>query len=75
MKKRIPVALLWFYATWLAWAVLAHFVSMSELAGPVLGAAVAALVAGDPFHRIWARVAERAQAAGPTAPAGARQVA
>jgi hypothetical protein len=74
MKKRIAVALLWFYATWYAWMVLAEFAGLTDLVGPVLGAAAAALMAGDPMHRIWTRVGERAESVNATSP-GDRQVA
>jgi hypothetical protein len=53
MKKRVLAGLLWFYATWYAWNVMAAFVGVPVLAGPVLAAAVAMLLAGDPFGRIW----------------------
>jgi hypothetical protein len=53
MIKRVAAALLWFYATWYAWNVIAAFTGMTELAGPVLAAAVAAFLAGDPLGRIW----------------------
>lgn len=55
MKKRLLVGLLWFYVTWTAWAFVAAFTGLSELWGPVLGAAVAMVIAGDPMGRIWAR--------------------
>ena len=55
MKKRVLVGLLWFYATWYAWSIVAAFAGLSELWGPVLGAAVAVFVAGDPLGRIWGR--------------------
>lgn len=53
MKKRALAAVLWFYTTWYAWAVLAHFIGISDLAGPVLGLVAAVLFAGDPLGRIW----------------------
>jgi hypothetical protein len=53
MKKRVLAGLLWFYVTWFAWAYLAAFFGLPELAGPVLGAAVAMFIAGDPTGRIW----------------------
>jgi hypothetical protein len=53
MKKRILAGLLWFYVTWFAWSFFAAFAGLPELAGPVLGAAVAMLIAGDPLGRIW----------------------
>jgi hypothetical protein len=73
MKKRVAAALLWFYATWYAWSMLASFVGAPDLFGPVVGAAVAALIAGDPMHRIWSRV--EATPKTETVPAGARQLA
>jgi hypothetical protein len=72
MKKRIAAALLWFYTTWYAWAMLASVVGWSELAGPVLGAIVAAVIAGDPMHRIWSRPAEQPEPAVAAIPAPAR---
>jgi hypothetical protein len=53
MKKRVVAGLLWFYVTWYAWGVLAYFTGITDLLGPVAGLAVAALIAGDPFGRIW----------------------
>ena len=74
MKKRVAAALLWFYATWVVWTMVAQFVGMSELLGPVLGVAAGLLAAGDPTHRIWVRAPE-AVGDGPKSPSGARQVA
>ena len=59
MKKRLAAALLWFYVTWYAWALVASLMGVTELAGPVLGAALAAFIAGDPMHRIWSQRTER----------------
>ena len=53
MKKRILAAFLWFYAGWYAGAIIAEFVHVSPLLGPLIGAVAAALVAGDPRHIIW----------------------
>jgi hypothetical protein len=53
MKKRALAAVLWFYTTWYAWAMLAHFIGISDLAGPFLGLVAAVLFAGDPLGRIW----------------------
>ena len=53
MKKRLLSGLLWFYVTWFAWAFVAAFSGITELAGPVLGAVVAMVIAGDPMGRIW----------------------
>jgi hypothetical protein len=57
MKKRIASAILWFYAAWYGWAILAAALGLSDLAGPVIGAAAAALFAGDPRRIIWRRPA------------------
>ncbi len=61
MKKRIAASLLWFYCTWWAWAMIAALTGLPALAGPVIGAAVAALVGVDPFEKIWPRPARREQ--------------
>ena len=54
MKKRILATFLWFYAGWYAGAILAEFLGVSQLLGPIIGMAAAALVAGDPRRIIWA---------------------
>jgi len=54
MRKRIAAALLWFLTGWYAWALLAATLDLTPLFGPVLGTILAALIAGDPMHRIWA---------------------
>jgi hypothetical protein len=69
MKKRVLAGLLWFYATWYAWNVLAAFLGLPELAGPVVAAAVAMLLAGDPFGRIWSGTRTRPVAAATQRPA------
>jgi hypothetical protein len=73
MKKRILAAFLWFYAGWYLGAIIAEFVHISPLFGPLLGAVAAALVAGDPRHIIWkAKTAVDASTATQTAsPEGA----
>lgn len=53
MKKRIAAAVLWFYAGWMAWSILAFAVGLPEIIGPVAGAVLAAVFAGDPTGRIW----------------------
>ena len=53
MKKRILAAFLWFYAGWYGGALLANFTGVNPVLGPILGAAVAALVVGDPRRIIW----------------------
>ncbi len=53
MTKRIAAALLWFFAGWYAWAFIASVGDLTPLWGPVLGATLAAFIAGDPMHRIW----------------------
>jgi hypothetical protein len=53
MKKRILAGLLWFYVAWGFWSYLAAILGLPELAGPVVGAAVAMFIAGDPMGRIW----------------------
>jgi len=63
MVKRIAAAMLWFYVTWYAWNVFAWMLGLPELAGPVIAAAVAAFIAGDPMHRIWSRTKATSQPA------------
>lgn len=53
MTKRIAAALLWFFAGWYAWGLIAYLGDLTPLFGPVLGTVLASVVAGDPMHRIW----------------------
>lgn len=53
MLKRVLAALLWFYAGWYGGNLLADFTGASMFLGPIIGAAAAALMAGDPRHIIW----------------------
>jgi len=53
MKKRALAALLWFYTGWYGGALLAQVLGITELVGPVVGTAAAALFAGDPRGVIW----------------------
>ena len=53
MKKRVLAAFLWFYSGWYAGAILAEFLGISPLFGPIIGAAGAMIFAGDPRHVIW----------------------
>lgn len=55
MKKRILSALLWFYAGWYGGAILAAFLALDPMIGPVIGAIAAVLFAGDPFGIVWQR--------------------
>jgi hypothetical protein len=57
MTKRIVAALLWFYAGWYAGAIMAEFIGVSPVLGPLIGAAAAGLIAGDPRRLIWKRPA------------------
>jgi hypothetical protein len=53
MSKRILAAFLWFYTGWYAGALIAEFVGVSPLLGPIIGAAAAGLIVGDPRRLIW----------------------
>ena len=53
MKKRVLSAFLWFYCGWYAGAMIAHVAGVSPLLGPIIGAAAAFLIAGDPRGIIW----------------------
>jgi hypothetical protein len=55
MKKRLLAAVLWFYATWYGWSILADMVGMPAMLGPAIGLAVAVFVGMDPMHRIWTK--------------------
>ena len=52
-EKRALAAVLWFYAGWYAGAMLAEIIGVSALLGPLIGAAAAGLIAGDPGRIIW----------------------
>ena len=53
MLKRVVAALLWFYAGWYGGNILADLTGVSLVLGPIMGAAAAALIAGDPRRIIW----------------------
>ena len=53
MTKRVLAAMLWFYTGWYAGAMIAAYLGVSPLLGPLLGAAAAGLIAGDPRRIIW----------------------
>lgn len=53
MKKRALAAFLWFYTGWYAGAMLAALVGVSPVLGPIIGAAAAGLIVGDPRRIIW----------------------
>jgi hypothetical protein len=53
MKKRLLAAFLWFYSGWYAGAMLAEFIGVNALLGPIIGVAAAVLVVGDPRRIIW----------------------
>ena len=55
MKKRILVALLWFYAGWYGAAHLAAFLALDPMIGPIVGAVATVLVTVDPFGLFWER--------------------
>ena len=67
MTKRVLAAMLWFYTGWYAGAMLAEFLGVSPFLGPLIGAAAAGLIAGDPRRIIWtsrtARVTSGSEAA------------
>ena len=55
MKKRLFATVLWFYATWYGWSILADMAGMPGMLGPVVALAVAAVIGLDPMHRIWTK--------------------
>ena len=60
MTKRVVAAFLWFYTGWYAGAFLAEMLGVSPVIGPILGAAAAVLLVGDPLRIIWTRPAPKA---------------
>jgi hypothetical protein len=69
MSKRILAAFLWFYTGWYAGAMLAEILSVSPALGPIIGAAAAGLIVGDPRGMIWTRRTVDSTST-PTAPTG-----
>ena len=63
MTKRIFAAMLWFYVGWYAGAMLADLFGVSPFLGPIIGAAAAGLIIGDPRRLIWTARANNAPAA------------
>jgi hypothetical protein len=53
MLKRALAALLWFYVGWYGGNLLADFLGISLVLGPIIGAALAMLIVGDPRRIIW----------------------
>ena len=53
MKKRTFAAILWFYTGWYAGALLADILGVGPVLGPIIGAAAAGLIVGDPRRIIW----------------------
>jgi hypothetical protein len=53
MKRRVLAAFLWFYAGWYLGSYLAEMFGVTPLLGPIIGAALAAIVVGDPRRIIW----------------------
>ena len=53
MAKRILAAFLWFYAGWYGGNLIADFLGLSLVLGPIIGAAAALLIVGDPRGLIW----------------------
>jgi hypothetical protein len=53
MVKRIVSLGLWFYTGWAGGALLAFLFGLSDLLGPIIGAAAAAIFVGDPRRIIW----------------------
>jgi hypothetical protein len=60
MLKRVVSLIIWFYAGWTLGGLIAYTTGVSELIGPILGIACAAIFVGDPRHLIWVRPAKAA---------------
>lgn len=61
MKKRTFAAFLWFYTGWYAGAMLAELIGVGPALGPIIGAAAAGLIVGDPRRIIWTAQAATAR--------------
>ena len=55
MKKRLLAAALWFYVSWYAWSLIAAWLTLPDVLGPLVALAIAGFVGLDPLHRIWNR--------------------
>ena len=55
MNKRVAAGVLWFFAAWYAWNIIAMIVGLSDAPGPVFGLLAALLLAGDPLRQIWTK--------------------
>ncbi len=53
MFKRSTATVLWFFATWCMWELVAYFTGWPRLVGPVLATAAAATIGFDPMRAIW----------------------
>ena len=62
MTKRVVAAFLWFYTGWYAGAMIAAYLGISPVVGPIVGAAAAGLCVGDPLRIMWSRPARSAEA-------------
>jgi len=53
MKKRLLAGILWFYAGWYAWAMVASLANLPNVLGPLVGLVAAAFVVVDPLRFVW----------------------
>ena len=60
MNQRIAAGVLWLFAGWYLGNIVAFYFGISDLLGPILGVAGAAIVAGDPLRLIWSGSPQRA---------------
>lgn len=59
MNKRAVASLLWFAMIWVAYEILWSVTGVLRPIGPVIAAAVAAVVAVDPLGALWPKAARR----------------
>ena len=55
MTKRVLATFLWFYVSWYAGALVADFIHVSPVLGPIMGIAAGVLIAMDPGRIIWTK--------------------
>jgi hypothetical protein len=53
MSKRIAAGVLWLFAGWYIGNIVAFYLGISDLFGPILGVAAALVIVGDPLRILW----------------------
>ena len=64
MSKRILAGVLWLFAGWYIGNIVAFYLGISDLLGPILGVASALVIAGDPLRIVWSGTGRSTSAQG-----------